>query len=83
MDTKSHTLNTLKIGEVGMIKDLNCTGNIRRRLLDLGMVKGTRILPVLTSPSGGLTAYEIRNSIIAIRDEDSQNIMISSHFVET
>lgn len=83
MDTKSHTLNTLKIGEMGIIENLNCTGNIRRRLLDLGMVKGTHILPVLSNPSGGLTAYEIRNSIIAIREEDSQNIIISSNFAET
>lgn len=83
METISHTLNTLKIGEMGIIENLNCTGNIRRRLLDLGMVKGTHILPVLSSPSGGLIAYEIRNSIIAIRDEDSQNIIISSNFTET
>lgn len=83
METISHTLNTLKIGEMGIIENLNCTGNILRRLLDLGMVKGTHILPVLSSPSGGLTAYEIRNSIIAIRDEDGQNIIISSNFTET
>ena len=51
-------------------------GNIRRRLLDLGLVKGVEITHVLTSPSKGLKAFDIRSSLIAIRDEDSKLIEI-------
>ena len=55
-------------------KQINCNGNIRRRLLDLGLVRGTKITPVFKSPSGDPTAYEIRKTLIALRKEDSKLI---------
>lgn len=69
-------LNTLPMDTYGIIDNIHCTGNIKRRLLDLGMIKGTKIKPVLRSPSGDPTAYEVRGSIIAIRKEDSDKINI-------
>ena len=47
------------------------------RLLDLGLVKGTKIVPVLVSPSKDPRAFFVRGSIIAIRKEEAQNIQIS------
>lgn len=70
------TLNKLNLNTVAQIDNLNCTGSIRRRLLDLGLVKNTKIKPVLKSPSGDPTAFEVRGSIIALREEDSQNIQV-------
>ena len=45
------TLNNLDINSIGLVKSLNCTGSIRRRLLDLGVVKNTKITPLFKSPS--------------------------------
>lgn len=45
------TLNELPLNTTAKIESLNCTGSIRRRLLDLGLVKNTKITPVLISPS--------------------------------
>ena len=70
------TLNELPLNTVGIIDDLNCSKNIHRRLLDLGLVKGTKIIPVFKSPSGDPIAYEIRKTLIAIRKEDSQSITL-------
>ena len=67
-------LYELPLNTVGTVNDLNCNGNIRRRLLDLGLVKGTKITPVFKSPSGDPTAYEIRKTLIALRKEDSKLI---------
>ena len=67
-------LNELPLTTVGIIDELNCNGNIRRRLLDLGLVKGTKITPVFKSPSGDPTAFEIRKTLIALRKEDSKLI---------
>ena len=64
-------LCNLPLNTIGIIDNLNCSENIRRRLLDLGLVKGTQIIPVLKSPSGDPTAYEIRKTLIALRKEDS------------
>ena len=69
-------LSELPLNTVGIIADLNCSGNIKRRLLDLGLIKGTKIIPVFKSPSGDPIAYEVRNTLIAIRKEDSENIIL-------
>lgn len=65
------TLNKLKLNETGYIKSLNCANGVKRRLLDLGLIEGTPITPILISPSGDPKAFEIRGSIIAIRVEDT------------
>ena len=69
-------LTELPLNKVGIINNINCNENIRRRLLDLGLVKGTKIIPVLKSPLGDPTAYEIRKTLIAIRKEDSNCITL-------
>ena len=71
------TLDKLPLNENGKIENIECIGNIKRRLLDLGLVKGTKIFPVLVSPSKDPRAFFVRGSIIAIRKEEAQNIQIS------
>ena len=43
---------------------------------DLGMVKGTKVTPVLVSPSGDPRAFDLRGTLIAIREEDTKLIEI-------
>lgn len=67
-------LSDLPLNKKGVIKSLNCNASIKRRLLDLGLVPGTTITPVFTSPFGEPTAFEFRNTTISIRIEDSSLI---------
>ena len=53
-------------------------GNIKRRMLDLGFTKGTKIVPVFKSPFGDPTAFEVRGSVIALRKEDSCLVMVEN-----
>ncbi len=76
MKQQEKTLNQLPLNTKGMIQKLNCQGNIRRRLLDLGFVKGASITPVLISPSQDPRAFSIRGTLIAIRKEDANLITI-------
>ena len=70
------TLNKLPLGTSAKILDINCSSNIKRRFLDLGFIKNTRITPILKSPSGDPVAFEIRGSTIAIREEDTKFIKV-------
>lgn len=78
MKQQEKTLNQLPLNTKGIIEKLNCQGNIRRRLLDLGFVKGASITPVLISPSQDPRAFSIRGTLIAIRKEDAN--LITIHF---
>ena len=76
MEAKVVDLNQLPLDRNGIIQELNCDGNIKRRLLDMGLVKGTNIKPILISPSKDPRAFEVRGSIIAIREEDAKRISV-------
>lgn len=70
------TLCDLRPGETATIKCLLCCGSIRRRLLDLGLVENTVVECVGSSPHGDPKAYLIRGAVIAIRSEDSAQIIL-------
>lgn len=67
------TLLDLAPGEVGRVTAISpaCRGTQRRRLLDLGVVKGTLVEAELRSASGDPIAYRIRGALIALRREQA------------
>lgn len=70
------TLNELKLNTTGQIKKINCSEEIQKRFIVLGFIEGSKITPVLNSPSGNIRAYSIKDTLIAIRDCDSAYIEI-------
>lgn len=70
------TLNDIKLNDTVIIDSLNCTGKLHRRFLDLGIIPGTKITPVFSSIFNDPIAYEVRGSVITIRNEDAKKINI-------
>lgn len=70
------TLDMLKMGESAVVTKLNNLDTERRRLLDLGILPGTRIENVMPSPLGDPVAYRVRSSTIALRRAQAQLIEI-------
>lgn len=52
------------------------TAACSRRLLDMGLIEGTRISCLQKSPAGDPVAYLIRGAVIALRSEDSSQILV-------
>lgn len=71
-------LSSIKQGESVEVTSISnaLRGQQRRRLLDLGIVPGTKITAQLKSLSGDPTAYEIRGASIALRKNQSDHIFI-------
>lgn len=74
--TKETCLNNMNPGQKAVIKEMKADGSIYRRLLDIGLVKGTKVECVGKSPGGDPAAYLIRGAVIAIRSEDCGNITV-------
>lgn len=72
-----YSLNDLKQGQKATVKSILSTGSIRRRLLDIGLIEGTEVECLQKSPSGDPVAYLIRGAVIALRSEDSSNILVN------
>lgn len=73
---ENRCLNDLQMGEVGVITSLMAQGSIKRRLLDIGLVDDTEVQCILNSPSQDSKAFLIRGAVIALRNEDCQNVLI-------
>lgn len=68
-ETSRTTLLDARSGETVRVTGISraCQGIRRRRLLDLGVVRGTPITPELASAAGDPIAYRIRGALIALR----------------
>lgn len=72
------SLKEMQPGQKARIKEILSSGSMRRRLLDIGLIKGTKIECVGKSPAGDPLAFYIRGAVIAIREEDCRNIIVEA-----
>lgn len=73
------TLDMLKAGKTATIKAIRNIDAERRRLLDLGILPGTQIENVMSSPLGDPVAYRVRNAVFALRSEQTNLIEIEEN----
>ncbi|HIT21914.1 MAG TPA: ferrous iron transport protein A [Candidatus Scybalousia intestinigallinarum] len=73
-------LSQLNVGEKCVVSSLKNTGTIRRRLLDIGLLPGTEVECLFTSPFGDPIAYRIRQAIVAIRKSDAKDILVEEEY---
>ncbi len=76
MENSLIPLHRLSPGETARVKKLNCHGNTRRRMLDLGLISETEVKLLMRSPSGDPSAYFIRGAVIALRADVASQIMV-------
>lgn len=70
------TLDNLAVGHAAVVTNIRNKATERRRLFDLGILPGTRIENVMSSPLGDPVAYRVRSSVVALRREQAQLIEI-------
>lgn len=66
-------LSDLTPGEVAYIES---TPRAKRRLIELGLIGGTRIECVAAAPFGDARAYLIRGAVIALRRSEAEQICV-------
>ncbi len=71
-------LNDINLGECAVVKKIGPKCAIRRRLMDIGVVRNTKIECVGESPLGDPRAYLIKGAVIAIRSADCADIAVES-----
>ncbi|MEC1718137.1 FeoA family protein [Schinkia azotoformans] len=76
MIKNSIPLNECETDDHVVIESMLIQGVMRRRLLDLGFVKGAQIEVLQKSPLGDPAAYRVNNTTIALRKEESSQILV-------
>ncbi len=70
------TLDQMKTGESGVIVEVNCERNLRRRLLDMGLTPKTRIMVRKVAPMGDPIEVCLRGYELTLRREDAKRIIV-------
>ncbi len=70
-------LLNLKPGEKGFVLRVEAEMGLKQRLRDIGFIKGTEVTMLHSSPTGDPRAYKLKNTVIALRNTDAKNIIIS------
>ncbi|CEH33586.1 FeoA family protein [Romboutsia lituseburensis] len=70
-------LVNVKTGTTVKVEELLSNGYIRERMLALGLTKGAKIDVIRRGPKDNLTIYNIRGTMIALRKEEGEKIIVS------
>ena len=71
-------LSDLKPGEGGKIVRITGPPSLRRRLLDMGLVKGAYIEVVRKAPLGDPMEFLVKGYNLSLRKEECDNVYVST-----
>ncbi len=70
-------LDKIKIGDIAIINKVKAKGEIRRRLMDMGLVKNTTIELIRKAPLGDPIEIRVNNFNLSLRLEEAETILVS------
>lgn len=70
------SLDALGEGQSAKVVDIKSGASMRRRLQDIGLIEGSQVECLQKSPFGDPVAYLICGATIALRREDSGNVLV-------
>lgn len=70
------TLKDIKVGKTVTVQKVNGTGAIRRRIMDMGITKGTSIYVRKFAPLGDPIEITVRGYELSIRKADADLIEV-------
>ncbi len=70
------TLKETKPGETVAVKTLTATGPLRRRIMDMGITKGTAITVRKVAPLGDPMEINVRGYELSIRKNEAEHIEV-------
>ncbi|MBQ8194413.1 MAG: ferrous iron transport protein A [Oscillospiraceae bacterium] len=68
------TLKDVKIGKSAVIKKLNGEGATKRRIMDMGMTRGTQVTVRKVAPLGDPIEITVRGYELSLRKSDAELI---------
>ena len=70
------TLKDVKVGEYAVIEKLHGEGALKRRIMDMGLTRGTQVYVRKVPPLGDPMELTVRGYELSVRKGDAENIEI-------
>ena len=68
------TLRNIAVGETAKVKRLHGEGALKRRIMDMGITKGSQVYVRKVAPLGDLVEITIRGYELSLRKDDADCI---------
>jgi ferrous iron transport protein A len=75
---KLKTLDKLKPGEAGIVVSISTIGALRRRIIDMGITPGAKIIMKKKAPFGDPIEINIRGYNLIIRNSEAKEVKIAT-----
>lgn len=72
------TLRDVKVGETVSVVKLHGEGAIKRRIMDMGITKGTKVYVRKVAPFGDPVEVTVRGYELSLRKEDAEMIEVEN-----
>ena len=72
------TINDMKIGEYGVVTGLGCAGALRRRIIDMGITPGAKVIMRKAAPMGDPLEINVRGYELSIRRSEAKEITVET-----
>ena len=76
MSLEKLTLDKLKVGDKCKVKSIYFDSKVRRRLMDMGIVKGTNIEVEGKAPMGDPIEIRLRGYNLTLRKSEAKDIIV-------
>ena len=70
------TLRDVKVGQSAVVARLHGEGDVKRRIMDMGITKGTEVYVRKVAPLGDPIEVTVRNYELSVRKSDCEMIEI-------
>ncbi|MCI8608341.1 MAG: ferrous iron transport protein A [Firmicutes bacterium] len=70
------TLKEVKIGDTAVVSKIHGDGPVKRRIMDMGITKGTSIMVRKVAPLGDPMELSVRGYELSIRKADAEMIEV-------
>lgn len=71
------TLRDVKVGETSTVLKIHGSGALKRRIMDMGITKGTEILVRKVAPLGDPIEVTVRGYELSVRKDDADILEMS------
>ena len=72
----SKTLKQVKVGETATVLKLQGMGAVKRRIMDMGITKGTSVFVRKVAPLGDPVEVTVRGYELSLRRDDADMILV-------
>lgn len=70
-------LKDIKCGETVIVQKLQGEGPLKRRIMDMGITKGTKVFIRKVAPLGDPIEVTVRGYELSIRKSEAENILVT------